>query len=203
MWQGGSNFSGEIDLVFSIILGICLFFFLLITFLLVYFTFRYHRTRNSSPTDIEGNTRLEIIWTIIPAILVIGMFFLGLRGFHDMQSPPSDAMRIKVQASMWNWNFTYPNGASSKELVVPVNSPILLELSSFDVIHSFYVPAFRIKKDVVPGASHTVWFSATKPGEYDVLCAEYCGKSHSYMHAVVKVIAPEDFSAWYGATQSR
>jgi len=139
---------------------------------------------------------LELTWTVIPLILVVVIFVFGFKGYLDMSTPPANAYEILVEGQKWNWSFTYPNGYIDSNLHVPVDRPIRLVMGSQDVIHSLYIPAFRVKMDVVPGRYAKAWFEATEPGEYDLFCAEYCGTSHSDMIAHVVVHPVGEFETW-------
>ena len=193
-----STAAPQSDVVFYFIYWISVFFFVLIVALMVYFAIRYRRrTPGQRATGTAThNTALELTWSIIPLILVLIMFYMGFRGFMDMVNPPGNAMEVYVNARKWSWSFTYPNGHVDNELHVPVDQPVRLILNSVDVIHSFYVPAFRLKKDAVPGRYNTAWFESPKPGEYIALCAEFCGTSHSDMWARVIVHEPGLFEQW-------
>jgi cytochrome c oxidase subunit 2 len=193
---GASNFVHGVDLTFMIILGISLFFLVGITGVMIYFVIRYSRKRNPKASQIEGNNTLEIVWTVIPTILVLIMFYFGWLGFRPMRNVPADAIPLKAHGQMWSWSFEYPNGKKSADLVVPLNMPVKLDLISHDVLHSLYIPAFRIKEDVVPGKNNYMWFTAQEIGEYDIFCAELCGDRHSYMLSKVKVIPEVDYNAW-------
>ncbi len=164
---------------------------------MVYFVIRYHRKRNPRAENIEGSTWLEILWTIVPTILVLTMFYYGLKGFQSLKKIPEDAMKVKVTARQWSWLFEYENGLKTSELRVPVGKPIALALTSQDVIHSFYIPSFKVKQDAVPGMTNHLWFKPIETGTYDVLCAEYCGLQHSYMLTKVIVLPEEEFKKWY------
>jgi cytochrome c oxidase subunit 2 len=192
-----STVAHQVDWLFSFILGISIFFFLLIVVLMVVFIIRYRRREGvEAEASASHNTLLELTWTIIPLILVVVIFFFGFKGFLDMATPPANAYEILVDGQKWNWTFTYPNGYSDSNLHVPVDRPIRLVMSSADVIHSLYVPAFRIKADVVPGRYSKVWFEATEPGSYELFCAEYCGTSHSDMISQVVVHPVGEFETW-------
>jgi cytochrome c oxidase subunit 2 len=194
--SGASNFVQGVDLTFIIILGISVFFLVGITAVMIYFVFRYSRKKNPKATNIEGNTKLEIIWTVIPLILVLIMFYFGWLGYRPMRQVPKDAIPVKAIGMMWSWSFEYPNGKKSSELIVPLNKPVKLDLVSLDVLHSLYIPAFRIKEDVVPGKNNYMWFTAQIEGEYDLFCAEYCGDRHSYMLSKVKVMPEAEYEKW-------
>jgi cytochrome c oxidase subunit 2 len=195
-WATG--LSGEVvDQVFFYILSVTVFFLGLITFLMVYFVIRYQRERNPHPSDIHENIWLEIIWTIIPTLLVLTMFYYGLTGFNVLKKVPADAMKVRVIARQWTWLFEYENGIKSKELKVPLGKPVKLSLISQDVIHGFYAPAFRIKQDVVPGMTNTLWFQSTEVGTFDVFCTQYCGLQHANMATKIVVLPVEEFNQWY------
>ena len=200
MISGTNGLSSRVvENVFLYIAAISVFLLALITFLMVYFVFRYHHRRNPVPENIEGSTWLEITWTIVPTLLVMTMFYYGYVGFQSLKKVPEGAMKIKVVARQWSWLFEYENGLKETELKVPLETPVVLSLTSQDVIHSFYIPAFKIKQDAVPGMETRLWFKSTAPGEYDVLCAEYCGLRHSYMLTKVVVLPKQEFQKWYEA----
>ena len=194
-----STFVQGVDTAFIVILGISLFFLVAITAAMIYFVVRYNRKRHPKPKDVKDNTRLEILWTAIPTLLVLVMFWYGWIGYTPMRRVPEGALTIKATGRMWSWNFEYENGKQSEFLIVPVGKPVKLELYSPDVLHSLYIPAFRIKEDVVPGINNVMWFQSDKPGEYDILCAEYCGLRHAYMLSKVIVKPMEEYLAWYNA----
>jgi cytochrome c oxidase subunit II len=197
---GASNFVQGVDLTFIIILGISVFFLVSITAVMIYFVIRYNRKRNPRATNIEGNNTLEIIWTAIPLGLVLIMFYFGWLGFRPMRHVPEGAIPIKAVGQMWAWSFEYENGKKSAELIVPLDKPVKLNLTSLDVIHSLYIPAFRIKEDVVPGKNNFMWFTAQEEGEYNIFCAEMCGDRHSYMLSKVKVLPEADYNAWLASS---
>lgn len=196
MFNGASNFSQGVDSTFLFTLIVSIFFLMLITGLMIYFVIKYNRKRNPKATNVHGNVGLEIVWTVIPTILVLIMFWFGWVGYSDMANAPENSLQIDVTAQMWKWSFKYANGKTADSLYVPVNQPVKLNLHSLDVNHAFYVPKFRIKKDVYPNQQRSVWFNAKEVGEYDIACAEYCGLNHSYMYNKVKVLPQKDFYAW-------
>lgn len=196
MFNGASNFSHNVDAVFLFTLIVSIFFLVLITGMMIYFVFKYSRKKNPKATNVHGNLGLEIAWTVIPTILVLIMFWYGWVGYSNMSDVPEDALPIDVTAQMWKWGFKYENGKTADSLYVPVNRAIKLNLTSLDVTHAFYIPAFRIKKDVYPNKSRVVWFKAEEIGKYDIACAEYCGLNHSYMYNKINVISAKDFNTW-------
>jgi len=197
MFKEASNFVEGVDFTFALIFGISLFFLVGITVVMIYFVIRYHHKRNPKATDIEGNNTLEIIWTVIPTILVLIMFYYGWSGYKQMRIVPKDAIVIEATARMWSWSFKYDNGKVSDTLVVPKNKAVKLDLISEDVIHSLFIPAFRVKEDMVPGDTNYLWFEAKEIGSYHILCAEYCGDRHAYMVSKVDVLPEEIYEEWY------
>lgn len=195
--RAASSVAPDVDWLFHFILGVSTFFFGLIVVLMLYFVVRYRR-RPGQPqaTAPSHNTWLEITWTVIPLLIVIFIFYEGFTTYVDMRTPPRYAYDIRVTAQKWSWNFQYPNGYDDNNLHVPVGEPVRLTLSSRDVIHSLFIPDFRVKMDVVPGRYNTTWFKATEPGEHGLYCAAYCGTSHSEMLARVIVHPPGEFEKW-------
>ena len=200
MFSGASNFVNTVDRTILFVFLVSLFFLVSITITMLFFVYRYNKKRNPKSTHIEGNIKLEVIWTVIPVILVTIMFSYGWSDWKLLKSPPKNAFTVKSTARMWSWSFTYPNGKSTDTLFVPVNKPVVVDLTSADVIHSFYIPAFRIKQDVVPGNKNFLWFIGQKEGTYNVFCAEYCGQRHAYMTSAVVVMTNLDFDKWYKNT---
>ncbi|MCB2208186.1 MAG: cytochrome c oxidase subunit II [Bacteroidetes bacterium] len=194
--MNASNFVEGVDFTLYLILGISIFFLVGITAVMVYFLFRYRKKNNPVATNISHNYTLEIVWTVIPTILVIVMFWYGWTGYRPMLTAPKGALEIDAIGQMWKWTFKYPNGKSSDSLIVPVDEPVKLNLTSRDVLHALYIPAFRIKQDVVPGGEKMMWFTAQKKGTYDILCAEYCGQLHSYMLSTIKVVERDEYETW-------
>ncbi|MDP3432924.1 MAG: cytochrome c oxidase subunit II [Bacteroidota bacterium] len=192
-----SNFVAGVDRSFVIIMGISFVFLIGLTFTMLYFVFKYNKHKNPVATQIKGSTKLEIIWTIIPTILVLVMFYYGWAGWAPMKKAPDDSFNIKVTARMWNFTFEYENGKRTDTLFVPMDKAVKLNLVSLDVIHSLYIPSFRVKEDVVPGREKMVWFIAQREGLYDLFCTEYCGLNHSYMINTVKVMPEQQFNSWY------
>lgn len=195
-----SNFVDKVDTAFIYIIGISLFFLVLLTGIMIYFIFKYNRKKNKQATQIEGSLKLELLWTIIPTLLALSMFYFGWAGWRPMKDPPKDARRVTSTARMWNFSFTYANGKTSRNLVLPVNEPVVIDLVSVDVIHSLFIPAFRVKEDMVPGQTKEMWFRPQAEGTYDLFCAEYCGLQHSYMESTVEILSVEEFEEWYTDT---
>lgn len=192
-----STIAGNVDFVFNFILVISIIFFALIVFAMAYFLIRYNRDRAKEPGESPNqNMLLEITWSVIPLILVLAIFYVGFKEYMNLAISPPGAYEIQVLGQQWQWAFTYPNGYMDTELHVPIGRPIELVMTSQDVIHSFFVPAFRVKKDLVPGRYTKTWFEATKLGEFDLFCAEYCGTGHSDMLSTVIVHTEDDFKTW-------
>lgn len=192
-----------IDPIFLFIIGISVAMLLGITGFIIYFVIRYNRKRCPVPTsDVASNIGLEVVWTLIPTLLVLAMFYYGWAGFLALRNVPEGAMVVDVTGRMWSWSFAYENGKTSDRLQVPVGQPIKVRIHSTDVLHSFYIPAFRVKRDAVPGMETYVWFTATEPGSYDIFCAEYCGLQHAAMITTVEAMPKENFDAWYAASPS-
>jgi cytochrome c oxidase subunit 2 len=187
-----------VDNSFIFIIAISALLLVGITAAMIYFAIRYSEKNNPRPDQsITGNTTLEVVWTVIPLILVLAMFFYGYIGFKDIRNIPPDAMVVKVTGRMWAWSFEYENKRKSDTLLyLPAGKNVKFELSSADVVHSFYVPAFRVKEDCVPNRTNLMWFHTSQQGTYDILCAEYCGMNHSYMRGKVIILPEKDFLDW-------
>jgi cytochrome c oxidase subunit 2 len=198
MPPAGSTIASEVDWLFYLILYISIFFFVLVIGAAAYFTIRYRRRGQAAAlSQKDHNLKLEIVWTVVPLIIVIIIFFFGFGLYLKMNVIPKDAIEIKVTAQRWMWTFDYPNGANSvNELVVPAGKPIKLLMSSTDVIHSFFVPDFRVKMDVLPNRYTSVWFNAPNPGMHTIQCTEYCGKGHSEMLGNVRVVNDREYAQW-------
>ena len=196
MYGTSSTLTGTVDNIFLFFLVVSVFFLVLITGLMIYFAVKYRRSKHPVAVQIEGSVVLEVIWTVVPIILVIPMFWFGFSGFRALRDVPEDAMVVQVTGRMWDWSFRYENGKESDKLYVPVHQAVKLVLHSVDVNHSFYVPAFRVKEDVIPGRENYLWFKPRSTGSANVFCAEYCGQSHSYMMTEVVVMEDEAFRVW-------
>jgi cytochrome c oxidase subunit 2 len=193
-----STFANELDLLFGYLVAVAAFFALLIAVLIVFFAVRYRRrSRDESGKPILQNVPLELAWTIIPLLFALSFFGWGANLFFRIETPPDNPLEIFVVGKQWMWKIQHQEGQREiNELHVPTGRPVKLTLTSEDVIHSFYVPAFRVKQDVVPGRYTTMWFEATRPGEYHLFCAEYCGTDHALMGGRVVVMTPADYQAW-------
>jgi cytochrome c oxidase subunit 2 len=219
-----STYASNMDWVFYFLYWMSVIAFVAVVATMIFFVIRYrHRPGHTEKPSPSHSTTLELTWSIIPAILMMVVFYYGFRTFLDMATPPDNSYTVNVRAYKWGWEFTYPNGATAPDLYAPKDRPVKVVLQSDDVIHSFFVPAFRVKKDLVPGRYNTTWFQVkeippqrfdvperiedpvskqmvTNPdyGQrfYDLYCAEYCGTKHSLMRAKVLVMEWEQFQAW-------
>ena len=205
MWQGltflpeqASTIAGKVDALFFFLVGVSVFFAGIIFTLVAVFALRYRRRSDSErPRPIHGSLPLEILWTVIPLVIALVIFVWGAVLYYNMARPPANALEIYAVGKQWMWKFQHPGGQREiNELHVPLNQPVKLTMASEDVIHSFYVPAFRVKNDVLPGKYTTAWFQATKAGEYHLFCAEYCGTSHALMGGRVIVQEPAEYERW-------
>ncbi|MCP4673670.1 MAG: cytochrome c oxidase subunit II, partial [Desulfobacula sp.] len=168
-----------------------------ITCVMIFFVIRYRRSKNPEPADIRGNLLLEITWVIIPSFIAISMFISGWKSYTGLRNVPKNTMEISVIGQSFSWIFIYPNEKETENLlVVPVNKPVKLNLTSDDVLHSLYIPAFRIKIDAVKGMHTYAWFLPEETGEYDFQCTEFCGSGHSDMLGTLKVVTFEEYTDW-------
>jgi len=196
--DSASTFSWKVDALYFYLSGVTLFFTLLISLVLIFFVIRYRRrTPYEIPRPIAGSHKLETLWTVIPFLISMTMFVWGARVYFDQYKPPENAIEVYVVAKQWMWKLQHATGQREiNELHVPVGRKIKLIMTTEDVIHDFFVPAFRTKADVIPGRYRTVWFEATKPGRYHLFCAEYCGMNHSGMTGSIIVMEPREFDDW-------
>ncbi len=198
--ESASTFSWKVDALYFYLSGVTLFFTLLISGTLIFFVIRYsRRTPYEIPRPVAGSHKLETVWTVIPFVIAMTMFFWGATVYFDQYKPPHNAIEVYVVGKQWMWKLQHATGQREiNELHVPVGRKVKLIMTSEDVIHDFFVPAFRTKADVVPGRYTTLWFEATKPGRYHLFCAEYCGMNHSGMIGSVVVLESRDFDNWLG-----
>lgn len=193
-----STVASDVDALFTFINVTSAILLLGITAAIIYFAVKYKRKSEDDVTPvIKHNTALEVTWTVIPLILILIVFFWGFRGYVEMRNAPDNSYEVYVTANSFFWQFTHPNGVQTTgELHVPNGRPVKLMMQSRDVIHSFFVPDFRIKQDVLPGRYTTAWFQTKNAGESVVFCTEYCGTGHSDMMAKVIALEPADFDIW-------
>ena len=202
--EQASTMAPRVDQLYFFLLGVSVFFATLILILIIAFAIKYRRRSDDErPRPISGNLGLEILWTLVPLSLTLVMFVWGARLYFITFYPPSDALEINLVAKQWMWKAQHAEGRSEiDELHIPTGRPVKLIMTSQDVIHDFFVPAFRVKNDVLPGRYTTLWFEATKPGAYRLFCSQYCGTQHSGMIGYIIALEPAEFQAWLsgGAT---
>jgi cytochrome c oxidase subunit II len=196
--QQASVQAAQVDAVYFFMVAVTAFFSLLIASLVVFFAVKYRRRSDDEiGVAIHGSLPLELLWTLIPLAIVMVMFGWGARVFFDLYRPPAGAMEIFVVGKQWMWKVQHMEGQREiNELHVPVGRPVKLIMGSEDVLHSYYIPAFRVKADVIPGRYNTMWFTAKRPGQYHLFCAEYCGTKHSGMIGTITAMEPTDFQQW-------
>jgi len=196
--EQASNFSTDVDHLHYFVILTTLVMSFLVGVTALYFFWRYRqRSRDQLTPDVQPGPGMEVMFVVLPLVFFVGWGIAGFRDYVRMQTPPKDAMDVYVMAKQWMWKFSYPEGPSSLSVLrVPTGRPVRLLLTSRDVIHSFFVPAFRLKRDAVPGRYTQMWFVPTKPGRYPIFCAEYCGLSHSNMTGEVVAMDPAEFDAW-------
>lgn len=206
-----STYGGQIDGLFHLILWITGVIFVVVEVLLLFFLFRYRHREGRVPRYTHGSNRLEVIWTIVPAVICVVLALMSRRSWAEIkQRMPKDAMNVEVTAEQFAWNIRYP-GADGKldtpddvvtlnQLHFPVGRPLIVTLHSKDVIHSFFLPEFRVKQDAVPGMTTRIWLEATRVGHWEIACAELCGLGHFRMKGFVTVETPEEFERWLAET---
>ena len=196
--ERASTIAWQVDGLYLLLVGLAVFFSLAVFVLVIAFTIRYRRRSDAErPAEIHGSLPLELAWTIIPLFLAIAVFALGADVFFRMKRVPADPLDVYVIGKQWMWKIQHAAGKREiNELHVPVGQPVRLTMTSEDVIHDFFIPAFRVKQDAVPGRYTTLWFEATKPGQYRFFCAEYCGTQHSGMIGKVVVMEPAAYEQW-------
>ena len=200
--ERASSLASSVDSLFFFLIGVAAFFSLLIFLAITFFAIRYHRkSEDEIPPEIHGSLVLELVWTGVPLLIVLFMFGWGARLYFQSSRPPANATPIFVVGKQWMWKIEHPEGKSEiNELHVPIGQPVRLTMTSEDVIHDFFVPAFRAKMDVVPGRYTSLWFTPTRLGRYHLFCAQYCGTNHSAMTGWVEVMTQADFQKWLSGT---
>jgi cytochrome c oxidase subunit II len=199
MLSAPSQIAREVDQAFLFITVVSVALLAAITLVMVYFAFKYRRGVATTTSQLEGHKWLEITWIVVPCIIVTFMFFAGFKGFLMMRDVPENAMVVEVTGRQWSWDFFYPDdGIGATELVVPVNQPVkvLLTAPADDVLHSFYLPSFRVKEDVLPGSETFLWFESERIGVFNIFCAEFCGKDHAKMITKLRVVSRLDYDQW-------
>jgi len=194
----GTKIAQHVDSLYSFLVWASFISSILVIGGFIYFGMKYKRRSDNDKTAyISHNSTLEFIWSFIPFVIFMVVFAWGVYVYREMRIMPQNALEVLVEGQKWNWTFYYKSGkVSAGELVVPVNTPVKLIMTSKDVLHSFFIPAFRVKQDVVPGRYTSLWFDAEKKGNYQVFCTEYCGDKHSGMLAKTTVVSREEFEQW-------
>lgn len=202
-----SSSAGQVDAAFIFIAAICAFFFVVTQGLLIYFAVRYRQKKGAEEAEtpyITKNRTLEIIWVVIPSLLLLAIFAYGYVAFMNIRSPIPGAEEVNVVARQWQWTFKYPDGREAvNELRVPVGKPVKLVMTSKDVIHGFFVPAYRQKQDVLPGRYTYLWLLPERAGTFDIFCSQYCGTGHSLMRGRLIAMPPADYAAWEEAEEAK
>ncbi len=201
-----SDITREVNRAFMLLGGVSVVMLAGITIAMVVFAIRFRRSRARTATQIEGHKWLEVAWIVIPTVIVTWMFFVGHQGFALMREVPANAMVVEATGQRWMWSFHYPEEKlDTVEMVVPVDTPVKVELTApaNDVVHSFYIPDFRVKEDAIPGRLTYLWFEAEREGTYNIFCAEFCGKDHSQMRSVLKIVSSQEYEAWVRAERSK
>ncbi|MGA8598993.1 MAG: cytochrome c oxidase subunit II [Bryobacteraceae bacterium] len=199
LWpDSASSVAGQVDLLFALLLVICTAVSVGIAVFLIYSAIRYHRkVENELGSQKRYNVPAEAAWTVVPFIFFMGFFAWGAKLYFEIQRPPDNAISMYVVAKQWMWKIQHPEGQREiNELHIPVGRPVKLTMTSEDVIHSFFVPAFRTKQDVLPGRYTMTWFEATQPGKYHLFCSQYCGTKHSGMIGWVYAMSARDYQTW-------
>ena len=206
-----STYGDDIDSIFRLILWITGTIFVLVEALLLFFLFRYRHREGRVPRYTHGSNRLEVIWTIVPAVICVILALMSRRSWAEIkQTLPREALNVEITAEQFAWNIRYPGPDGKLEtpddivtlnqLHFPVGRAVVVTLHSKDVIHSFFLPEFRVKQDAVPGMSTRIWFEATRVGKWEIVCAELCGLGHYRMKGFVTVETPEEFDRWLAET---
>jgi len=200
MPRAASKTAADIDRLYEALVWLSVLCAVGIFVAMFYFCVRYGAKRRAENESVaattDHNTALEITWSIVPLAIVVALFVWGFKGFVDLRTAPNDALEVHATGQKWKWLFSYPTGFSDDELHVPVDRPVRVIIDSVDVLHSLFIPAFRVKMDAVPGRYTDLWFHATETGTFTIECAEYCGTSHSDMLAKVIVHSPRDYETW-------
>ena len=202
--EQASTIAADVDLLYNFVMWLSIAATVAVLGTMLFFAIRYKRRSADDQTPyIHGSNKVELVWTIIPAIIFLAIAVWGIVVYHKMDNPPGNAFAIHVKGQQWFWEFTYGNGKKAvNELRVPLGRPIVMQMTSNDVLHSFFIPSFRVKKDVVPGYRSQLWFTPNKIGEFQIFCAEFCGTNHSGMLAKVIVMDGPAFDEWYNQVES-
>jgi cytochrome c oxidase subunit 2 len=195
--EPGVTQASTVDWLFRLHMWLIAILFALVVVLMVYSFYVFRRGKRTDDGEhFEGNTTLEIAWTVIPLVVVVIFTFIGIQTLNEITANPADQLVVKVDGRQWSWLFEYPDGTQSAELVVPVNTNLRMEMTASDVIHSFWVPEWRVKQDLVPGLTTHVNFTTDLEGEFELMCNQACGRSHTDMVTPVRVVSEQEFTAW-------
>ena len=196
--EQASTFAGDVDALYFFVVAVCVFFGLAVAVSVIYFGLRYRKSHESEiGARIEGSLPLELLWSVIPTIIAMFMFGWGASVYYHLRRPPDEALQVYAVGKQWMWKFQHQEGQREiNELHVPAGRPVKITISSEDVLHSLFFPAFRTKMDAIPGRYTYLWFEAQKPGTYHMFCTEYCGTNHSGMIGSVTVLDPAAYQAW-------
>ena len=213
--EGASTYAPRIDQLFWTILGITGFFFFLVQICLLFFVLKYRSRPGKSASYVHGNTMVEVVWTLIPALILLGLTIASQRVWADIRYPkqaPASSIQVEILAEQFAWNVRYPgvdgrfdtadDVSTLNQLHLPVGTPVALQIKSKDVIHSFVVPEFRMKQDAVPGLPTRIWVEATRSGQFEIRCAELCGLGHYRMKGFVTTEPLADFQTWLTETKA-
>jgi cytochrome c oxidase subunit 2 len=198
-----STFANSVDWVFNLYSCLSALIFFAVAFAIAFLVIIYLRRRGYQPATgrMNGNLMVETAWTMMALLVVMSMFFLGMMGYWNRRVAPANALQVDLTGRQWKWTFDYTlQGITSDTLVVPVHQPVRLRMTSKDVIHAFFIPAFRVQADVIPGRYNSLWFEADTTGVFQAYCAQFCGTNHSFMGTNVRVVDPDEFTAWVSAS---
>lgn len=205
MYDRPSFYADTVDGAMIYITGISIFLLLGITVVMLYFVYKYHHKKHPKPIQTHGNVWVELTWVTIPTVIVISMFFYGYMDYKVMAENEEYDVLINVTAKKWDWDFGYPAADSTyvfDEVVVPIGSNVRFDITSTDVLHSFYIPAFRIKEDAVPGKINTYIINPNRTGIFDIACTEYCGQYHWKMYKQMRVVTQDEYDQWLGQSKN-
>ena len=195
--RAASEVAKSWDHLYNFVFWLSVFFFVLVIGAVVWMAIKYRYRPGVKAKYLTGSHLLEAGWTLVPTVLLLSIFVWGYSVYNDMTRPPTDALEIRVVAKQWLFQIYYPDGRSTvNEVFVPVNKPVRFIMSSEDVLHSMFIPDFRVKSDIVPGMYTSIWFEATQTGPHQIYCTQYCGASHSLMMAKVRVLDEKQWEAW-------
>jgi cytochrome c oxidase subunit 2 len=205
MFLAASEYAKNVDGAMAYIIGFSIIMLLGVTFTMIYFVAKYYHKSHPKPKQTHGSLLLETVWIVLPTIIVISMFYVGYADYSENRALLDSEVDLEVEvfAKQFEWDFVYENGLNLDTLYVPVNRVTRFKITSYDVIHSFYLPAFRIKEDAVSGRINQYAITPNETGEFDVACAEYCGVSHWNMYTQIKVMPEDEFDAWYAENTAK